>query len=198
MTRLLTDGRTIVSGVHPAVEYDPLADLFRGTLLSIGVAEFRVELVWWIVVVGLATWILLRTRFGNWIYAVGGSKEAARNIGVPVNRVKILLYMATAASAALFACIQVLSVGNADVLRGMGKELEAIITAVIGGTLLTGGYGSALGSAFGAFILGVTQLGIFFVPGFNADWYAFVLGALLLAAAILNSWILRRASGSRS
>jgi simple sugar transport system permease protein len=79
-----------------------------------------------------------------------------------------------------------------------GKEFEAIITAVIGGTLLTGGYGSALGSAFGAFILGVTQLGIFFVPGFNSDWYAFVLGALLLIAALVNNYILRRASGARS
>ena len=117
---------------------------------------------------------------------------------MPVNRVKILLFMATAASAALFACIQVLSVGNADVLRGTGKEFEAIITAVIGGTLLTGGYGSALGSAFGAFILGVTQLGIFFVPGFNSDWYGFVLGALLLIAALVNNYILRRVSGARS
>ncbi len=119
-------------------------------------------------------------------------------MGVPVAKVKILLFMATAASAALFACIQVLSVGTADVLRGQQKEFEAIITAVIGGTLLTGGYGSALGSAFGAFILGVTQLGIFFVPGFNSDWYAFVLGALLLVAAMVNNWILRRASGARS
>jgi simple sugar transport system permease protein len=198
MTRLLSNGQTIVSGVGAAAEDDPLAKLFNSVLFTIGGAEFKVELLWWIGVVAVATWVLLRTRFGNWIFAVGGSKEASRNIGVPVNRVKILLFMATAASAALYACIQVLSVGNADVLRGTGKEFEAIITAVIGGTLLTGGYGSALGSAFGAFILGVTQLGIFFVPGFNSDWYAFVLGALLLIAAMVNNWILRRASGARS
>ena len=91
-----------------------------------------------------------------------------------------------------------MSVGNADVLRGTGKEFEAIITAVIGGTLLTGGYGSALGSAFGAFILGVTQLGIFFVRGSTPTGTQFVLGALLLIAALVNNYILRRASGARS
>ncbi len=198
LTRILTNGLTIVSGVGTATANDPLAWLFNGTLFSIGGGDFKVELLWWILVVGLASWILLRTRFGNWIFAVGGSKDASRSMGVPVARVKILLFMATAACAAIFACIQVLSVGTADVLRGQQKEFEAIITAVIGGTLLTGGYGSALGSAFGAFVLGVTQLGIFFVPGFNSDWYAFVLGLLLLVAALLNNWILRRASGARS
>ncbi len=198
LTRMATNGLTIVSGVNTSTAGDPLAWLFNGTIISIGGGDFKTELVWWIVVVLVSTWVLLRTRFGNWIFAVGGNKDASRSMGVPVSRVKILLFMATALSAAIFACIQVLSFGTADVLRGTGKEFEAIITAVIGGTLLTGGYGSALGSAFGAFVLGVTQLGIYFVPGFNSDWYAFVLGLLLLVAAMLNNWILRRASGARS
>jgi simple sugar transport system permease protein len=198
LTRMLTNGLTIVSGVGAATENDPLAGVFNGTLLTVEGGGFKVELLWWVAVVGFATWVLLRTKFGNWIFAVGGSRDAARSMGVPVPRVKIVLFMATAACAALYACIQVLSVGTADVLRGTNKEFEAIITAVIGGALLTGGYGSALGSAFGAFILGVTQLGIFFVPGFNSDWYAFVLGAMLLTAALVNNWILKRASGARS
>jgi simple sugar transport system permease protein len=198
LTRMLTNGLTIVSGVGSATANDPLAGVFNGTLLNIEGASFKVELLWWVAVVGAATWVLLRTKFGNWIFAVGGSRDAARSMGVPVQRVKITLFMTTAGCAALFGCIQVLSVGTADVLRGTNKEFEAIITAVIGGALLTGGYGSALGSAFGAFILGVTQLGIFFVPGFNSDWYAFVLGAMLLIAALVNNWILKRASGARS
>ncbi len=198
MTRILTNGQTIVSGIGAAAAGDPVAGIFNASLLSVAGADFKTEIVWWLGVVAVATWVLLRTPFGNWIFAVGGSRDAARSMGVPVTRVKILLFMTTAASAALYACIQVLEVGTADVLRGQQKEFEAIITAVIGGTLLTGGYGSALGSAFGAFILGVTQLGIFFVPGFNSDWYAFVLGGLLLAAALVNNWILRRASGGQS
>jgi simple sugar transport system permease protein len=193
-TRAIT-GNTIVSGVTDATKGDPLVPLFTASV-NIGGGDFKIVLLWWIGLVAVATWLLTRTRFGNWIFAVGGSDQAARYVGVPVNRVKILLFMTTAASAALFACIQVFSFGSADVLRGQNKEFEAIITAVVGGTLLTGGYGSALGSAFGAFILGTTQLGINFV-GINSDWYQVVLGSILLLAVLANTYLLRRASGAR-
>jgi simple sugar transport system permease protein len=192
-TRLIT-GQTIVSGIPQYTANDPLVQLFTAKI-SVGGADFKIVLLWWVVAVVVATWILTRTKFGNWIFAVGGSDQAARYVGVPVNRVKVMLFMATAVAATLLACIQVLSVGSADVLRGQNKEFEAIITAVVGGTLLTGGYGSALGSAFGAFILGTTQLGINFV-GINSDWYQVVLGAILLMAVLVNTYLLRRASGS--
>jgi simple sugar transport system permease protein len=194
ITRALT-GNTIVSGVTQASAGDPIVPLFTASI-NIAGGEFKIVLLWWIAAVAVATWALTRTRFGNWIFAVGGSDQAARYVGVPVNRVKILLFMTTAASAALFACIQVFSFGSADVLRGANKEFEAIIIAVVGGTLLTGGYGSALGSAFGAFILGTTQLGINFV-GINSDWYQVVLGSILLLAVLANTYLLRRASGAR-
>jgi len=194
ITRLLT-GNTIVSGVTEASAGDPIVPLFTASI-NIAGGEFKIVLLWWFAAVAVATWALTRTRFGNWIFAVGGSDQAARYVGVPVNRVKILLFMTTAASAALFACIQVFSFGSADVLRGANKEFEAIIIAVVGGTLLTGGYGSALGSAFGAFILGTTQLGINFV-GINSDWYQVVLGSILLLAVLANTYLLRRASGTR-
>lgn len=193
-TRAIT-GQTIVSGLKDKIAGDPLSVLFTAKITIAG-ADFKVVLLWWIVMVLAATWVLTRTRFGNWIFAVGGSEQAARYVGVPVERVKILLFIATACSATLLACIQVLSFGSADVLRGQNKEFEAIITAVVGGTLLTGGYGSALGSALGAFILGTTQLGINFV-GINSDWYQVVLGAILLMAVVVNTVLLRRASGSR-
>jgi simple sugar transport system permease protein len=193
-TRAITSN-TIVSGVNANTANDPIVKLFTASV-TIGGGEFKVVLLWWIVAVVVATWVLTRTRFGNWIFAVGGGEQAARYVGVPVHRVKVILFMTTAASAALLACIQVLSFGSADVLRGTNKEFEAIITAVVGGTLLTGGYGSALGSAFGAFILGTTQLGINFV-GINSDWYQVVLGAVLLLAVLANTYLLRRASGSR-
>ena len=194
ITRGLTSN-TIVSGVNANTANDPVVQLFTSSVTIAG-GEFKVVLLWWILAVAVATWVLTRTRFGNWIFAVGGSDQSARYVGVPVNRVKVLLFMTTAASAALFACIQVLDFGSADVLRGQNKEFEAIITAVIGGTLLTGGYGSALGSAFGAFILGTTQLGINFV-GINSDWYQVVLGSILLLAVLANTYLLRRASGAR-
>jgi simple sugar transport system permease protein len=194
LTRGLT-GLTIVN-VSPQNLADPGMKLFSTTLFKIDTGSFNVELVWWLVVVAVASWVLLRTRFGNWIFAVGGSAQAARYVGVPVARVKILLFMATAASAALWSLIVLGLNGSANVNNGTNKEFEAIITAVVGGALLTGGYGSVIGSALGAFILGATNLGIFYA-GINTDWYNAVLGLLLLIAVLVNTVVLRRASGGR-
>ena len=110
------------------------------------VAGIPMSIVWWLVLTAVATWVLLRTRVGNWIFACGGDPNAARNVGVPVAAVKIGLFMFTASAATLFAAIQVLDAGSADTTRGLLKEFEAIIAAVIGGCLLTGGYGSAIGA----------------------------------------------------
>ena len=186
MTRLITR-RTQVGGIAPEVAADPTSRIFTGNI-----AGFEVSILWWVGLSLLATYVLMRTSFGNWIFGVGGSPVAARNVGVPVRRVKISLFMATAAAAALLAVIQVLRVGSADVLRGTQKEFEAIITAVIGGCLLTGGYGSAIGAMFGALTLGMTRQGIFFA-GIDADWYQAVLGALLLVAVLVNNYIRGRA-----
>ena len=190
ITRAIT-GRTQVGGLAGATEGDPIAAIF-----TTNIGPFEVAILWWIGLALLATFILLRTSFGNWIFGVGGSAIAARNVGVPVSRVKIILFMATAASAALLAVIQVLDAGSGDVLRGSDKEFEAIITAVIGGTLLTGGYGSAIGAVFGALTLGMTRQGIVFA-GIPGDWYLAFLGVLLLAAVIVNNYIRQRATMTR-
>ena len=102
--------------------------------------------------------------------------------------VKIGLFIFTACAAALFAAIQVLDAGSADMLRGTLKEFEAIIAAVIGGCLLTGGYGSAIGAAFGALIFGTVQMGIFYT-GVNTDWFKVFLGVMMLIAVLFNSYI---------
>jgi simple sugar transport system permease protein len=188
--RLIT-GRTQVGGLDEATEGGFLTSLFAGTIGGV-----PVSILWWIVLAALATWILLRTAFGNWIFGAGGDATAARNVGVPVNRVKILLFMSTALSAALLAIIQVMDAGSADVLRGELYELQAIAAAVIGGTLLTGGYGSAIGAVFGALIFGMVQQGIFFT-GVNTDWFQVFVGAMLLGAVLFNNFIRKRASGAR-
>lgn len=194
LTREITS-QTIVRLPDGAAQH-PALRVFTEPLFTIDRGVFRVELLWWLGVVIVGSVVLLRTRFGNWTFAVGGSPTAARYVGVPVDRVKIILFMATAASAALYACIVVPMVGSANVNDGLGKEFQAIITAVVGGTLLTGGYGSVAGSALGAFILGATSMGIFYA-GINTDWYNVVLGGLLLVAVLVNTWVLRRASGAR-
>ncbi len=189
-TRLIT-GRTQVSGLKDAAATDSLAQLFIGNVFGIPVSVY-----WWVFLAAIATWILIKTRPGNWIFGVGGDPEAARNSGVPVGSVRIALFMGTAVSATIFAALQVLDFGSADVTRGTGKEFEAIIAAVIGGCLLTGGYGSAVGAVFGALIFGMVQQGIFFT-GVNTDWFQVFLGAMLLIAVVFNNFIRRRATEAK-
>jgi len=140
--------------------------------------------------------VLRRTPFGNWIYGVGGDAQAARNAGVPVRRVKVTLFVFTALAAALVGVIQAVSFGGADVLRGEMREFYAIIVVVIGGTLLSGGYGSAVGAVFGALIFGMVRQGIVF-SGVDADWFQVFLGVMLLAAVLVNNWVRRRATLAR-
>ncbi|GMA14152.1 ABC transporter permease (plasmid) [Deinococcus metallilatus] len=185
VTLLLTNN-TRVSGVEAS---GLSAALFQSTPLGLPVS------VWWWLGLGLVmSFVLLRTRFGNWIFAAGGDPHAARNVGVPVGRVKITLFVLTALSAALLATIQVLNTGSADVLRGTGKELEAIASAVIGGCLLTGGYGSVIGAMLGALMLGMVQQGLFFT-GIDTNWFQVFVGGLLLAAVVLNNFLRKKAIG---
>jgi simple sugar transport system permease protein len=213
-TRWIT-GRTQVSGLKALAEQDWLAPLFAGEvggtlmvwLANVGLIGTRADgapaisgismsIVWWVVLTAVATYILLRTRVGNWIFACGGDPNAARNVGVPVAAVKIGLFMFTACAATLFACVQVLDAGSADTTRGLLKEFEAIIAAVIGGCLLTGGYGSAIGASFGALIFGTVQMGIFYT-GVNTDWFKVFLGVMMLIAVLFNNYIRRKVTEAR-
>jgi simple sugar transport system permease protein len=155
------------------------------------------SIVWWIVVTAIAGWVLTRTRFGNWIYAAGGDPVVARNVGVPVGRVKITLFIVTACAATLVATIQVMEAGSADTVRGTLKEFEAIIAVVIGGVLLTGGYGTIIGAACGALIFGLVQMGIFYT-GIDTDWFKVFLGLVILIAVLVNNYARARALGGRS
>ncbi len=186
ITRLLT-GRTQLGGLGEATGYES-ARLIFSSELPMGGAGFPISIVWWLGLAALATWILLRTRFGNWIFGVGGNPEAARNVGVPVRRVKLMLFVGTALAASLVGVIQGISFTGADVLRGELREFFAIIVVVIGGTLLTGGYGSAVGAVFGALIFGMVRQGIVFT-GVDADWFQVFLGGMLLVAVLINNWV---------
>ena len=213
-TRLIT-GRTQIPGIKELTQNDWLAPIFAGQIgggffvwaAEIGLIGKRpdglpevqgipVSILWWVLLTAAGTWLLLRTRFGNWIFASGGDANAARNVGVPVTRVKIWLFVLTALAATLFATIQVLSVGSADTARGLQKEFEAIIAAVIGGTLLSGGYGSVVGSMFGALIFGIAQIGIFYT-GIDTDWFKAFMGVMLLVAVLFNNYVRRKATESK-
>ncbi|GAA4615257.1 ABC transporter permease [Actinoallomurus liliacearum] len=162
----------------------------------IGGLSLRISVVWWLLFTALATWVLLRTRVGNWIFAVGGAESSARAVGVPVRRVKIGLFMAVGFLAWFTGMNLLFSFTTVQSGEGVGNEFLYIIAAVIGGCLLTGGYGSAIGTATGAFIFGMTTQGIVYA-GWNADWFKFFLGAMLLGATLLNLWVRRRTEASR-
>ncbi|MGW3623114.1 ABC transporter permease [Streptomyces sp. NPDC000880] len=164
--------------------------------LTLGDVTLKVTILWWFGLVALATWILLRTRFGNWIFAVGGGADAARAVGVPVNKTKIGLYMGVAFAAWVSGQHLLFSFDVVQSGEGVGNELTYIIAAVIGGCLITGGYGSAIGSAVGAFIFGMTSKGIVYAE-WNPDWFKYFLGAMLLLATLLNAWVRKRAEASK-
>lgn len=210
-----TGGSTQLRGVRDTVAEDPLTPFFSGDafggvfrwLAEIGVVDtFRsgapkvpgipVEILWFILIACIATFILLRTPVGNWIFASGGDQTAASNSGVPVNRVKVSLFMVTACCAALVAIITVIDAGSTDARRGFQKEFEAIIAAVIGGCLLTGGYGSAIGAFFGAIIFGMVVIGLTYTD-FDQDWFQVFLGGMLLLAVLFNNAIRKRVTGER-
>jgi simple sugar transport system permease protein len=194
VTRLIT-GRTQVGGLDDVPGYALMKSVFDSDIPLAGVG-FPISILWWFMIAGFATWILLRTQVGNWIFGVGGSAEAARNVGVPVNRLKIGLFMVTAFAAWLVSTIQVTAVRSADVLRGEQQEFIAIIAVVIGGTLLTGGYGSAIGAVLGALIFGMVRQGIVFA-GVDADWFQVFLGAMLIVAVLVNNYIRKTAEAAR-
>lgn len=211
-----TGGSTQLRGVRDAVETDPLTHYFSGdafegvfrVLANWGLIEtfangvpkvqgIPVEILWFIALALAATYVLLRTPVGNWIFASGGDANAASNSGVPVRRVKLGLFMLTAMCAALVAILTVLDSGSTDARRGFQKEFEAIIAAVIGGCLLTGGYGSAIGAFFGAIIFGMVLIGLTYT-NVDQDWYLVFLGGMLLVAVLFNNMIRRRVTGERS
>ncbi|MFG2223257.1 ABC transporter permease [Streptomyces sp. NPDC048644] len=160
--------------------------------LTLGSVDIQITILWWIALVAVATWILLRTRAGNWIFAAGGGADAARAVGVPVTKTKIALYMGVAFAAWISGQHLLFSYDAIQSGDGVGNEFLYIIAAVVGGCLMTGGYGSAIGSAVGAFIFGMTSKGIVYAQ-WNPDWFKFFLGAMLLLATLLNAWVRKRA-----
>ncbi|GAA4785394.1 ABC transporter permease [Corynebacterium canis] len=152
--------------------------------------QVRVTVFWWILFVVLASLLLHRTRFGNWIFAAGGDAEAAYAVGVPVRRVKITLFMFVGFAAWFVGMHTLFTFDSIQAGQGVGNEFLYIIAAVIGGCALTGGKGTAVGTAIGALIFGMTNQGIVYA-GWNPDWFKFFLGAMLLFAVVTNLFVAR-------
>ena len=159
------------------------------------VTGFDARLLWFIIIAAVAWYVLAKTQIGNWIYATGDNKESARANGVPVNRVKVGLFMFSAFCATIFAACQVFDTNSSDAAKGMFKELEAIAIAVVGGILMTGGFGSIVGVVFGAVTFGLVANAVFFIPWIDGAWFRVFVGTVLLAAVFANERIRKRITG---
>ena len=159
------------------------------------VTGFDARLLWFIIIAGAAWYVLSRTQLGSWIYATGDNKESARANGVPVNRVKVGLFMFSAFCATIFATCQVFDTNSSDAAKGMFKELEAIAIAVVGGILMTGGFGTIIGVVFGAITFGLVANAVFFIPWIDGAWFRVFVGTVLLLAVFANERIRKRITG---
>ena len=159
------------------------------------VTGFDARLLWFIIIAGAAWYVLARTQLGSWIYATGDNKESARANGVPVNRVKVGLFMFSAFCATIFATCQVLDTNSSDAAKGMFKELEAIAIAVVGGILMTGGFGTIIGVVFGAVTFGLVANAVFFIQWIDGAWFRVFVGTVLLLAVFANERIRKRITG---
>ncbi|MFI6289581.1 ABC transporter permease [Streptomyces sp. NPDC051018] len=169
------------------------AKVIFASSFDVGGVQVKISVVWWLVFAALATWVLLRTKYGNWIFAVGGNQGSARAVGVPVTFTKISLFMLVGFGAWFVGMHQLFSFNTVQSGEGVGQELIYIAAAVIGGCLLTGGAGSAIGPVFGAFMFGMVQQGIVYAR-WNPDWFKAFLGVMLLGAVLINLWVQRTAT----
>jgi len=191
VTQAIT-GQVRVGGIDEATGYTAAQWVFGSRLDASW--PFTVSVGWWLLVIVVGTWVLQRTRQGNWIYAVGGDKNAARNVGVPVRRTKVSMFVTVSLAAALVGTINAVELTSVSAGQGTGYEFYYIIAAVVGGTLMTGGAGSVIGASLGALILGMTTLGIQYA-GWDSTWRFTFFGLILFAAVMLNMWVRDRAGG---
>lgn len=195
VTKLVT-GQVATPSIADMEGFESAKAVFASSINIFGV-EVKTIVFWWLLFVALASVLLFKTRFGNWIFAVGGDAEAARATGVPVRRVKVILFMFVGFAAWFVGMHNLFAFDSIQAGQGVGNEFLYIIAAVIGGCALTGGRGTAIGTAIGALIFGMTNQGIVYA-GWNPDWFKFFLGAMLLFAVLTNNSVSKFTSGGRS
>jgi simple sugar transport system permease protein len=198
-TFLLVEGATLagahlVSGTShvAALRQDRRASaaVFDGTL-HLGGGVFRVSLLWWLAATGVASWVLWRTKFGNAVLASGGARRAARELGVHVRRTTVTLFCFTATAGWLIGTLGLVRTGGLEISPGLTEDVDFVVVAVIGGSLLSGGYGSPIGAALGALVYAAAREGIA-LSGWDVRWFQALLGVLLLVALLANGVVRSR------
>jgi ribose/xylose/arabinose/galactoside ABC-type transport system permease subunit len=168
----------------------PFFDIINGQLAFVK-ENFRASIIWWGVLAVIFTVVLNSTSYGNAVFAAGGNPEAARAQGINVRRVKVMNFVLSGMLAAVAGITEAARFKVVEPLRGTGYELDVIAATVIGGTLLTGGYGSIIGSVLGILIAFMLKTGLVLI-GVEADWFRGVLGVIMIVAVVINTNIRRQ------
>ncbi len=184
---LITRGGLLAAtgGQSIAYEADQVFPTILSRIIDYGV---RPSHFWFIALTLLFSFLLFRTRYGNWVFATGGDQETARARGIDTGKVKLVNFILCSVLAALSGCIAISRFKFANVAFGTGYELEAIAAAVIGGTFMFGGYGTIVGAALGAFIVGMIRVGLV-LAGAPGYFYRLFVGVILIGAAYINNRI---------
>jgi simple sugar transport system permease protein len=148
--------------------------------------QFQIIIAWWLLAMLAYVFVVHYTKYGNWIFAMGGDKESARNAGIPTRKLTIWLFVLSATSAAFVGMCHAILFNSAQVSGGQSYIFNSIIAVVVGGVLLTGGFGSIIGIFFGTLTFAIVTQGIYYTD-FDRNWSSTIIGALLLAAVLLNN-----------
>lgn len=166
-----------------ALTADPWAKFVFGQFLG---GSFQVIILWWFAITALFIFFIHYSPYGNWIFAMGGDKISARNAGIPTSRLTITLFVLSAVSASFVGMCQAILFNSAQVSGGMTFIFNSIISVVVGGVLLTGGFGSVIGIFFGTVTFAIVNQGIYFTT-FDRNWSSLIIGIMLLLAVLMNN-----------
>jgi simple sugar transport system permease protein len=184
------DAGATVGGLQSSPGWASATAVFDSSV-RLGGGRYSISLLWWLAFTAVATWTLWRTRFGNAVFAIGGARRAARELGVRVGATTVTLFCLTATAGWLIGTLALVRTGGVHVTAGLGQEIGFVVVAVIGGCLLTGGYGSTIGAAVGALIYAVARVGMQ-LAGWQSPWFQALLGGMLLVALLANGVVRSR------
>lgn len=180
---IVLSGSVLLTGnASVALQAPEWSKMVFGQLIG---GSHQIIIVWWLLITVVFAFMVHQTRYGNWIYAMGGDKESARNAGIPINTLTIVLFVLSATSASFVGMCQAILFNSAQVSGGMNFIFNAIVSVVVGGVLLTGGFGSIVGIFLGTLTFAIVSQGIYFTD-IDRNWSNLIIGATLLGAVALN------------
>jgi simple sugar transport system permease protein len=180
----------VTKSTNVALKTEGLAKETLGDFVELGgllpPGQVQVVVLWWFLFTAVYVYFLHYSKYGNWIFAMGGDRASARNAGIPTDRLTIALFVISATSAAFVGMCQSILINSANVSGGQSFVFNSIIAVVIGGVLLTGGFGSVIGVFFGTITFAIVSQGIYYTD-FDRNWSSLIIGVLLLIAVLLNN-----------